>query len=125
MDEKEQVRVLLRASKILEDGWCQGYWARSGIGDRVMENDPRAVSFCIRGALCKAITDEKLPAMHAISYEHTLMKRLKETLSLQGEPIFGHIDTWNDLPDRTQDEVVELCLATAKRLQGDKSEFFR
>lgn len=49
--DKEKV---LRAAEIVETNWTQGSNARDAKGNRVLWDDPTAVSFCMLGAMHKA-----------------------------------------------------------------------
>lgn len=50
--------VLIYARNLLEKGWCQNYLAKDADGKSLEdETSPRAVSFCIYGALGRASFD--------------------------------------------------------------------
>lgn len=56
----DPVAVLTRAKGLIETGWCKGAEARDSEGMPVRVSNPRAVSWCLRGAVSKA-ADELTP----------------------------------------------------------------
>ena len=108
MDESDRVlEVLKRARALLapEGAWCQGVIAR---GKRGVSVDPRggyAVSFCAAGAL-----------LAAGDSGHRANNFLFSHLPYQ-QPIA--IGDWNDLPERTHQDVLDVFdRAIAARLSG-------
>lgn len=92
--EIQRVREL--AAQYVERGWTQGAYARSASSHRVAILSPRAVRFCMVGAIARAATDlavAEWPVCLAVMAEL---------------PPGAGLSVWNDAPDRTQAEVVAL-----------------
>ncbi len=94
-----------RVAKVLQSGWCQGAYARNEEGSDVFEGSQSAVSFCIVGAILTMVDDDA---------REDVRDCLAQTLGIEGDSLIG----WNDHEDRTQKQVVSLCLDTAKMLRG-------
>lgn len=87
--------VLRKARALLtpEGAWTQGDYARDAIGREVGYLDPAATCFCTVGAVSAAAS--------ALGLNRRLgIDRLQEVLK------WPHLPSWNDLPGRTQAEVL-------------------
>ena len=91
----------MKAYELLSDPsrWTQKTMARNKHGDATSPLDLDACSFCLVGAIerCYGSIDEGIP----------LEELIKQELKVQA-PNFEFIGQWNDAPDRTHEEVVEL-----------------
>ena len=105
-------RVLRRAADIVEShGLCQGWYARDADGGQVDETDPHAESFCIRGALHKAVVDlrsEGTPGHDRLigDQEHNCLMLVRSFLLRKG--VLISVVKYNDRPGRTAAEVAGL-----------------
>jgi len=99
------IEVLQYARTLLErpDGWTQGVGARDASGEPVSPYDPRACRFCLFGALERAgkvVGDrDALHAAYALVCAVLGFRFPSESLFL--------ID-WNDIPGRSQRDILEL-----------------
>ena len=94
---KKPSEILLEARELLAGGWCQGDNAKDARGESLRWPFVGAKCFCVNGALL-SIKGDVPGAEDYISQE-------------AGE---RYID-WNDHPDRTQLEVVEMVERAALR----------
>jgi hypothetical protein len=84
------------AARLLETGWTQGDYAADARGLGVDDHDPRAVRWCLVGALNVACPKGR-------DYANLRGGAYAE---LQRELGVGLLSDWNDEPGRTQSEVV-------------------
>jgi hypothetical protein len=86
----------MTARELLADPvrWCQGAIARDAAGKSSETWNPRAVAWCVLGAVRKV-------------YPQGLaeFQRLAKTLAARG---FDSVSEWNDAPERTHAEVLAL-----------------
>jgi hypothetical protein len=80
--------------------WTKGTLARNSEGYATNVNGPTACSFCLVGAIehCYPVPIKKLL---------DIVQQVKDELAIQA-PNFEFIGQWNDHPDRTHKEVVDL-----------------
>jgi hypothetical protein len=109
--------VLEGAAEVLEtEGWGQGKY--------VQQSDPvdgYRLVYCATGALRKAAKydgNTNFPLMRAYS---ELRKGLPVALSNHGTMRPIPVETWNDQPERTASEVIDLMKHTAKDLRNRKA----
>jgi hypothetical protein len=82
--------------------WHQGWYARDAAGNIVMNpSDPRATSFCMSGAILAAY--KKQGYNKVVNAEVAVYNVLNARGFCEGK-----ISYWNDLPERTKEEVLEL-----------------
>jgi hypothetical protein len=86
---------LKKARALIEAGWTQDTWARDAEGEPVWPESEDAVCFCTRGAV-RAATRWNGPERYAM-FE-----------LLEGEIPSGMIAQWQDSPERTKEEVLDL-----------------
>ncbi len=87
---------LKKVREILANGWTQEASARDAEGEPLFSTDPRACSFCILGAVWRAV-----------GYENQMESRLVYALrNAIGED--AKLVSYNDTPGRTQDEMLAL-----------------
>lgn len=91
MKEQQFIEKLREARALIEHGWTQSVYARDAYLRHVAIDSPKAVCFCLAGALRRVGLQ---PSVNYKSY-------------FKGEP--GVLTTWNDAPERTKDEVL-ACL---------------
>lgn len=82
----------MKASEYVRKGWTQGEYARNSDGKYVLWSDPTAVCWCLDGAL--------MAAYPGVGYSLAINK-LRDVAPF-------NIIVWNDAPDRTKQEVIEL-----------------
>lgn len=94
-----------KAHEILskESSWHKGSVAKDRYGLSVEYNDDSAVSFCVLGAICRCYPEDK---------REEVKSRVCDKLAKMGFSLFRSpnvtIFSWNDNPERTQNEVVDL-----------------
>lgn len=91
----DTVELLTQSRALIEKGWCQNTNARSAKNRPVSASSPKAVNFCALGA----ITAVWLKSSNSTSSFNEAMRALNFVVG-------GHVPTWNDMPERTQDEVL-------------------
>ncbi len=91
IDGLKQVRDLL------EKGWTQEASARDADGEPLLSTDTRACSFCILGAVWRAV------AGHDNPMESRLVYALRNAIGEDAKLV-----AYNDTPGRTQDEILAL-----------------
>ena len=95
------------ADKLIQDGWQQGTYGPRP--DRNVWNSPSGPN-CIYGATLNA--DSRWMASHV--YDEAENALLAKVLPLG----FDGLPAWNDAPERTADEVIDLLLSVAADLEG-------
>lgn len=93
------------AADYVSIGWCQRVFAHTSTGRATSSDSPDAVGWCILGALERATSgsDAKLHAEDVLA----------------GLIPGDYLDLWNDVPHRTQTEVIAL-LRKAARIEREK-----
>ena len=110
-----------RAAELIEGNWCQGSWL----------NENRRM--CIEGGLIAALGLE-LDGVKGDSTERQILldcpvysavtDTLNEQIARGGDGEYrrwydnGELPTWNDQDERTEQDVLDLLHATAKRVLG-------
>jgi hypothetical protein len=117
------------AASVLEGHWVRGAWFTYHDGDGVQHD---TALYCVEGGLAAAL------GLDASDVEGSSFERMKlitcpvhdavrETLRLRragevGDTAFGldpdSVTHWNDQPERTEQEVLDILHATAKRVLG-------
>lgn len=93
---------LRAAAKLLvEKGWTQGYYAHDAAGNDTEANTKDAVCFCALGALAR---------VRGVSFPSDV-----DPMALALCRVIGtrDVDSWNDAPGRTAEEVIAALLAAA------------
>lgn len=93
-------------SELVERGWCQGAVAKDASGNPVSAIDENAVCFCLAAALYKYRIDNDAN----IDIEDFEKKRsmIFNFINIYG---FNRLDTYNDSPERTRQEIVLLLMS--------------
>lgn len=95
--------VLIQARERIEKkGWCQGAVAKDSDGEEVGAKDPKAVAYCIIGAV-QAVTPPTTPDL-----EDSAFVSLEDWLpSVAGDNYMG-LAFFNDRPRTTKADVVAV-----------------
>ena len=125
-NERRLPRVLDKLGDLLEQGWCQGAYARGKSGRQIDEHSKSAVCFCIQGGINKIArdigNDSRQDMRAALAY--TLTRELQDGLpNLNAHVTHVYVSeselaSWNDTPGRTKRDAVKLCRDTAQRLRA-------
>lgn len=89
------IDILRVARGYVADGWTQGELARDGERISRMPWDPRACSFCMRGAVVKAVGSIEIRGDAGVAH-----KALCDAIGSK------RIPKWNDAANRTKAEVL-------------------
>jgi len=112
--EKLATEFLVRASDLLESGWCQGASARDAIGEPIDASSVFARRWSIAGAL------ERVWRRSTFDPDVALSAFVRASLALAGT-IGGEPQRWNDEEGRTLDQALEALL-DARQLVNDPVE---
>jgi hypothetical protein len=98
--------ILNKAADLIEPegAWTQGAWQRGRSGREVKPDSPRAVCWCVGGAI---------EHVSSIGIGSAAMTELRDHLSVM------FISEWNDAPERTQAEVVAKLREAAMLSERD------
>lgn len=100
-------RVLRGARYLIQRGWCRGTPARDAMGQPTDVTQPDAVSFCLEGALWRAMEDLGMMATRLNPNFHPTMREVRRFLR-QHLPYQIPLWIWNDQRERTQEDVLRL-----------------
>lgn len=108
-----RLETLEAARALLARGWTQNVCARNEKGEGVGSRAPEAVCWCALGAI-NAVTSSSFEgaAVRAAVYQAILD-------SVRSRHPFLDLSGWNDRPNRTQEEVLELFDAAIARLKSE------
>lgn len=113
MSKSKELKILKHTRELISKGWTQNTYARDKDGEPTpsSRNEDKAVCWCLFGALIKA----DLKMMNEDDYSpHFFIKYLEEFESKLGEDI----PRWNDDPQRTQQDVLNLLDNLISELEG-------
>jgi hypothetical protein len=97
--------VLTAARNLLKrKGWCKGHLARAANGRIVSVDSPKAVAWCMIGAI-RRVT---VASVEQYGFADLLLQRVI------GMPV----PVWNDDPHRTKEEVIEAFDKAIIRAKG-------
>ena len=93
----------MKASEYVKQGWCQGVDAKDSTGEKVEVDDPRAVRWCVAGAMqaARCTVEDELALAAFIGF----------TPSVRSADRYWSLTVWNDRWGRTQQEVVDALEA--------------
>jgi|SRR6476661_4492252 len=96
--------VLERAAKLIEPegAWIKGWFAKDDRGRDLEPGDPHAVCWCARGAILQAEPQAEQLGVY------------EPLCTVLGVIDLYRIEEWNDVPGRTQAEVVAKLREAAK-----------
>ena len=108
----EPEKILTRAKELISepDRWVKGAYSLDKNFNHVHRNDPKACKWCLSGSI-EAATEMLAVSTRSdiflyLSEEYIEAKRVLLKMSdLDG---FPSISQWNDHPDRTHEEVIDL-----------------
>ena len=108
---QEKIDVLKMARGFIQepDAWVQECHAQNHIGEEEDPESPDAVSFCLEGAILRALTE-----LEEVGRGDALLEIDAEVMSSD-----EHICEWNDSPERTHAEVLARVNATLERLERE------
>ena len=116
----EAWKVLLDAANLVSTGWNQARYAESDDFMEVGPSTPEAASWCLMGALIRAyemnggdvFCDEDEGEIAWDSHDPAVLdiNDALVTVILEHDPEFYSLPKWNDNPNRTKDEVVEVLI---------------
>lgn len=96
---KTPLQILDDTIALLRKGWCQGPFAKDGVGAACDPLDDHACTFCLSGAMIRS-------DRHEVSSSFTqARKALLAEAELRG---FDTYVQFNEHPGRTQEEVIAL-----------------
>lgn len=96
--------ILTKARALLAQGWTQHHNARDKKGNPVPAWAPQATCYCLEGAIICVAEGESHSTL--VFAERILRKQIDE----EGfSPVYPSLATWNDDPERTQEEVLKLA----------------
>lgn len=100
--------VLEAAADLLErpGAWTQGGFAHDRDGKEVAWDSSEAVCWCARGAIAFVAREYRAEVLDAI---------WDGAAKAMGFRSYGDIECWNDVPDRTQAEVVDALRQASRR----------
>ena len=104
-------RARRKAAQLVVRGWCQNAWARNAAGGECDVASRKAKAWSGHGAVRKACGRNK-----------HMWFEVEMKIEADLRTWFGHkhLDEWNDLPERTRDEVRDLLLRIPPaRFAGD------
>ena len=110
MNHKEKmIEVFETAKGYIERGWTTWAMARDSKGHVVSHRDPKAVCWCLLGAI-RAVENSSL-------YWDSILSILNRYMVSQYKNS-SHI-LWNDIPGRTKEHVLNLLDLCIYDLRGD------
>lgn len=112
MTKEEILRIVEGARPLIEAGWTQGAYARDAEGDIAYFSGREATCFCIVGALLRA---QNAPLGKGDVSEVVNQIHLRG-FSRWTAPSAIHI--WNDVPQRTKEDVLAVLDRTAASLRS-------
>ena len=109
-DNIQTALLLEKAANFDPSQWTQHAYARDKAGNPTKVQDPNAVKFCAVGILIRTAEEESTSEnkVNSAPLFFAVSKELPEE---------GNITEWNDHPRRKPQQVRNLFLKTAKRLQ--------
>ena len=110
-----------QTAEILEGQWTQGDWYTPPFMDRSGDRHP--ATYCVEGALAAVLGIEAVN-MQREGREVTALRNcavyraVRDTIREQGGTIGDSLPGWNDAAGRTEQQVLDVLHATAKRVLG-------
>jgi hypothetical protein len=110
-------KLLLRAAELVAMGWTRSVGARNELGQKVVATDPQAVSWCLNGAINRALLDVLGWSWYSCRLDLGLWMTLRRPLRavLRERSLSTNLGSWNDLA--TQQAVEDVLRAAAAWLE--------
>ena len=119
--DNEKIDILTKARHLVREPkwWIQGHAARTQSGERVHCFDLKAHAFCMTGAISRAAHDMGYVGWKT---EPGVFKAMTESIKIEGQEAAMY--QWNDMANRTHEEVLKAFDDTIESLkqQRDKEE---
>lgn len=123
MKNKREIQAIERTLNILDspEKWIKGYRAKTKNDEATTFNSEDAVTWCVDGAICKALDEQKLTdrkwSNSYIKIVHAMCRavKLKFNLSHQDE----HIG-FNDHENTTHEMIIDMLNRAKEFLQGNQ-----
>jgi hypothetical protein len=118
----DELGIIRRARQRIRRGWTQNAYARDRDGVTVDSNSPEASCWCVMGALGEDVADFFAQPDVVVSV-YCRLHRLCEVSDIAEENTitFGSLSDWNDYPDRTKKEVLEVFKKAEQEILAEKS----
>ena len=97
-------------SEYVAQGWCQGALARSKTGEPVSPHSPSAVSWCLIGAIERALDPNALDPNDSVMTENC-----EDMIAFFTEQLAGSLGIWNDRGGQAKVIAVLRLAETAVR----------
>lgn len=110
----DEVRILRGATELIERGWCQDHAACDEHGASADWEAKNAASFCTLGAVARATRSLQFNVFKDGVYDR-VVAALKARLP---DGYRGSVPAWNDAPERTKQEVLDLLRYAEKEVAG-------
>ena len=111
--------ILVKAQKLIEQGWCQGEFARDENGKIVSPYNEKACSWCASGAIRVTIVSNGQTSLKPYRLlQEIISKKPIEYSTI----IFSDSDAiaaFNDHPKTTQNDILELFDKAIARCDND------
>ena len=93
----------MKAHELLSDEskWCQKTFAVDAHGVSIHCDNPRAVAWCLDGALLRCYLDAR-------ASDRAAYRQVANAIRAGGPGTLGGVSAWNDAPGRTYAEVYAL-----------------
>jgi hypothetical protein len=107
--------LLAEARRRVASGWCQRTAARDASGRSVVPNDPAAASWSTTGAIIAAARTNRAATREAVAQAPFAL-----AMSALSTVVGAGPQSWNDEPERSQNDVLAALAAAPKLLLGDE-----
>ena len=122
MMDDSTIEILTKARHLVREPkwWIQGNDAKTQNGVRVHCFDPKAHCFCMTGAISRAVHDL---GYNGWTTEPRAFEAMTESLKIVGyEVAMFTMFMWNDMPERTHNEVLKAFDDTIESLKQQQGE---
>lgn len=114
LSKTQKIKVLVRAGEIiaLPASWTTNVFARSAEGNPVSVDSPKAVSFCVRGAISKALLEAGHPQWRPNQYpEYDISRQIQKIFEVDDAGGWNNTNNHAGVLDGLK-KVVEVLKAT-------------
>lgn len=111
-------KVLLRAAELVAMGWTRGVGARNELGQKVVATDPQAVSWCLNGAINRALLDVLGLDWYECRVDLGLWMTLRRPIRavLRERSLSTSLGSWNDRDCPNPQTAEDVLRAAAGRV---------